>query len=121
MGTALNRGRSLAGAVTRASVNKGAGRSARRACPREGAGPRGSGAHACGRPFSGPPRGGAAGKRAWGACPGFYRRGVTRGGRKIPSRRRRVQGLGARSHRRDYLSAWESCGGGGGTLGFPGA
>lgn len=74
MGTALNRGRSLAGAVTRASVNKGAGRGAPRASPREGVGPRGSGAHACGQPFSRPPGGGAAVSAGGGkgACPVFF-------------------------------------------------
>lgn len=74
MGTALNRGRSLAGAVTRASVNKGAGRGAPRASPREGVGPRGSGAHACGQPFSRPPGGGAAVSAGGGkgACPVFW-------------------------------------------------
>lgn len=56
----LNRGSSLAEAVTRASVNKGAGLGARLAGPREGVGPRGSGAPACGQPFSLPPGGGAA-------------------------------------------------------------
>lgn len=63
MGTALNRGRSLAWAVMRASVNKGAGWGAQRTSPREEVGPRGSGAHACGQPFSLPPGGGAAGGR----------------------------------------------------------
>lgn len=88
MGMALSRGRSLAGAVTRASVNKGAGRSLRRASPREGAGPRGTSAHAWGSPFSLPPGGGAAGEGSWGACPGL-------GGRSsVGVERRRVQDLG---------------------------
>lgn len=48
------------------------GRGAPHASPREGVGPRGSGAHACGQPFSRPPGGGAAVKHAVGGVSGFF-------------------------------------------------
>lgn len=108
--------RPLIGLGRHARVCQQRGGSECAACqPAEGAGLQGQSAHACGPPFSLLPGGGAAGEGAWGACPGFWR------GSPEVLQRRRVQGLRDTFASKGYLSSWGNCGGGGDTLGLPGA